>query len=97
VGVLIVLVLLSAEWYMVPDIFYADLFVFVIVGLLWFCFLLSSSFKQVFEHYFADRQYRLTRTIIFGTVVLPSHVRKIEVPTRFKIVAFVDRNKYRCV
>lgn len=63
-----------------------------------FCglFLYRVAVKQVFEHYFAEKSnIALIRTIIFGTdanAISVAKALKLEVPSRFKIVAFVDKN-----
>jgi FlaA1/EpsC-like NDP-sugar epimerase len=98
VGVLIVLVLLN----FLHEVVYGSK-IFLNTGLfinmvLAFCglFLYRVAVKQVFEHYFADKtNIELTRTIIFGTdanAISVAKALKLEVPTRFKIVAFVDKN-----
>ena len=71
------------------------LFIYVVLS---FCglFLYRVMVKQVFEHYFAEKSaVELTRTIIFGTdanAISVAKALKLEVPSRFKIVAFVDKN-----
>ena len=98
VGVLITLVLLN----FLHQVFYGTK-IFLNTGLfinmvLAFCglFLYRVAVKQVFEHYFADKSnVQLTRTIIFGTdanAISVAKALKLEVPSRFKIVAFVDKN-----
>jgi FlaA1/EpsC-like NDP-sugar epimerase len=98
VGVLISLVLLN----FLHEVFYGSK-IFLNTGLfinmvLAFCglFLYRVAVKQVFEHYFADKSnIELTRTIIFGTdanAISVAKALKLEVPSRFKIVAFVDKN-----
>ena len=63
-----------------------------------FCglFLYRVAVKQVFEYYFAEKSnINLTRMIIFGTdanAISVAKALKLEVPSRFKIVAFVDKN-----
>jgi FlaA1/EpsC-like NDP-sugar epimerase len=62
-----------------------------------FCglFLYRVAVKQVFEHYFAEKSStELIRTIIFGTdanAISVAKALKLEAPSRFKIVAFVDK------
>ncbi len=63
-----------------------------------FCglFLYRVVVKQVFEHFFSERNdIKLPRTIIYGTdanALAVANALKLEVPTRFKIVGFVDKN-----
>jgi len=63
-----------------------------------FCslFMYRVVIKQVFEHFFSERNdVKLPRTIIYGTdanALAVAKSLKLEVPTRFKIVGFVDRN-----
>ena len=98
VGVLISLVILN----FLHEVFYGTK-IFLNTGLfinmvLAFCglFLYRVAVKQVFEHYFAEKSnIELTRTIIFGTdanAISVAKALKLEVPSRFKIVAFVDKN-----
>lgn len=98
VGVLIALAVLNFA----HQIFYGSK-IFLNTGLfinmvLAFCglFLYRVAVKQVFEFYFAEKSnVNLTRTIIFGTdanAISVAKALKLEVPSRFKIVAFVDKN-----
>ncbi|MEY2868387.1 MAG: hypothetical protein RIR01_816, partial [Bacteroidota bacterium] len=63
-----------------------------------FCglFLYRVVVKQVFEQFFSERNdVNLPRTIIFGTdanALAVANALKLEKPSRFKIVGFVDRN-----
>ncbi|MFA9192767.1 nucleoside-diphosphate sugar epimerase/dehydratase [Flavobacterium sp. FBOR7N2.3] len=63
-----------------------------------FCslFLYRVVIKQVFERFFSERNdVKLPRTIIYGTdanALAVAKSLKLEVPTRFKIVGFVDKN-----
>ncbi|RVT75865.1 polysaccharide biosynthesis protein [Flavobacterium sufflavum] len=63
-----------------------------------FCglFMYRVVIKQVFEHFFSERNdVKLPRTIIYGTdanALSVAKALKLEVPTRFKIVGFVDKN-----
>lgn len=63
-----------------------------------FCglFIYRVVVKQVFEHFFSERNdVKLPRTIIYGTdanALAVANALKLEVPTRFKIVGFVDKN-----
>lgn len=63
-----------------------------------FCglFLYRVVVKQVFEHFFSERNdMKLPRTIIYGTdanALAVANALKLEVPSRFKIVGFVDKN-----
>ncbi|WP_083382039.1 polysaccharide biosynthesis protein [Flavobacterium commune] len=63
-----------------------------------FCglFLYRVVVKQVFEHFFSERNdVKLPRTIIYGTdanALAVANALKLEVPSRFKIVGFVDKN-----
>lgn len=63
-----------------------------------FCslFLYRVVVKQVFEHFFSERNdIKLPRTIIYGTdanALAVANALKLEMPTRFKIVGFVDKN-----
>nr|WP_317168912.1 nucleoside-diphosphate sugar epimerase/dehydratase [Flavobacterium undicola] len=63
-----------------------------------FCglFLYRVVIKQVFEHFFSERNdIKLPRTIIYGTdanALAVAKSLKLETPTRFKIVGFVDKN-----
>ncbi|GGA63141.1 polysaccharide biosynthesis protein CapD [Flavobacterium palustre] len=63
-----------------------------------FCalFLYRVVVKQVFEHYFSERNdVKLPRTLIYGTdanALSVAKALKLETPSRFKIVGFVDRN-----
>lgn len=63
-----------------------------------FCglFLYRVVVKQVFEHFFSERNdVKLPRTIIYGTdanALSVAKALKLEVPSRFKIVGFVDKN-----
>ncbi|MES2239792.1 MAG: nucleoside-diphosphate sugar epimerase/dehydratase [Bacteroidota bacterium] len=63
-----------------------------------FCglFLYRVVVKQVFEHFFSEKNdVKLPRTIIYGTdanALSVAKALKLEVPSRFKIVGFVDKN-----
>jgi FlaA1/EpsC-like NDP-sugar epimerase len=63
-----------------------------------FCglFLYRVIVKQTFEHYFQEKSdVKLIRTIIYGTdanAISVANALKIETPSRFKIVGFVDKN-----
>jgi len=63
-----------------------------------FCglFLYRVIVKQTFEHYFLEKSdIKLSRTIIYGTdanAISVANALKLESPTRFKIVGFVDKN-----
>lgn len=63
-----------------------------------FCglFLYRVVVKQVFEQFFSERNnVNLPRTVIYGTdanALAVANALKLEKPTRFKIVGFVDRN-----
>jgi FlaA1/EpsC-like NDP-sugar epimerase len=63
-----------------------------------FCglFLYRVVVKQVFEHFFSERNdVKLPRTLIYGTdanALSVAKALKLETPSRFKIVGFVDRN-----
>lgn len=63
-----------------------------------FCglFLYRVVVKQVFEHFFSERNdIKLPRTLIYGTdanALSVAKALKLETPSRFKIVGFVDRN-----
>ncbi|WP_368670299.1 polysaccharide biosynthesis protein [Flavobacterium sp. K5-23] len=63
-----------------------------------FCglFLYRVIVKQTFEHYFQKKNdVKLIRAIIYGTdanAISVAKALKLETPTRFKIVGFVDRN-----
>ena len=63
-----------------------------------FCglFLYRVVVKQVFEQFFSERNdIKLPRTLIYGTdanALAVANALKLEVPSRFKIVGFVDRN-----
>ncbi|WP_394331834.1 polysaccharide biosynthesis protein [Flavobacterium degerlachei] len=63
-----------------------------------FCglFLYRVIVKQTFEHYFQEKSdVKLIRTVIYGTdanAMSIANALKIETPSRFKIVGFVDRN-----
>jgi FlaA1/EpsC-like NDP-sugar epimerase len=63
-----------------------------------FCglFLYRVVVKQTFEHYFSVKSdLKLTRTIIYGTdanAISVAKALKLEMPARFKIVGFVDKN-----
>ncbi|MFL9831950.1 nucleoside-diphosphate sugar epimerase/dehydratase [Flavobacterium sp. ST-87] len=63
-----------------------------------FCglFLYRVVVKQVFEHFFSEKNdLKLPRTIIYGTdanALSVAKALKLEVPSRFKIVGFVDKN-----
>ncbi len=63
-----------------------------------FCglFLYRVVVKQVFEQFFSERNdVKLPRTLIYGTdanALAVANALKLEVPSRFKIVGFVDRN-----
>jgi FlaA1/EpsC-like NDP-sugar epimerase len=51
--------------------------------------------KQAFEHYFNEKSdVKLIRAIIYGTDANAISVAKpkLETPSRFKIVGFVDKN-----
>lgn len=71
------------------------IFIYVVLS---FCglFLYRVVVKQVFEHFFSERNdVKLPRTIIYGTdanALAVAKSLKLEVPTRFKIVGFVDKN-----
>jgi len=63
-----------------------------------FCglFLYRVIVKQTFEHYFQEKSdIKLIRTIIYGAdanAISVANALKLETPSRFKIVGFVDRN-----
>lgn len=63
-----------------------------------FCglFLYRVVVKQVFEHFFSEKNdLKLPRTLIYGTdanALSVAKALKLEVPSRFKIVGFVDKN-----
>jgi FlaA1/EpsC-like NDP-sugar epimerase len=63
-----------------------------------FCglFLYRVVVKQTFEHFFTEKNdVKLARTIIYGTdanALSVAKALKLETPTRFKIVGFVDKN-----
>jgi FlaA1/EpsC-like NDP-sugar epimerase len=63
-----------------------------------FCglFLYRVVIKQVFQQFFSEKNdFKLPRTIIYGTdanALAVAKSLKLEVPTRFKIVGFVDKN-----
>jgi FlaA1/EpsC-like NDP-sugar epimerase len=63
-----------------------------------FCglFLYRVIIKQTFELYFSDQgTNKLIRTIIYGTdanAISVANALKVETPSRFKIVGFVDKN-----
>ncbi|MFV8374712.1 polysaccharide biosynthesis protein [Flavobacterium sp. LB1P71] len=63
-----------------------------------FCglFLYRVIIKQTFEHYFSEQgANKLIRTIIYGTdanAISVANALKVETPSRFKIVGFVDKN-----
>ncbi|WP_407934915.1 polysaccharide biosynthesis protein [Flavobacterium flavipallidum] len=63
-----------------------------------FCglFLYRVVVKQVFEQFFSEKNdVNLPRTVIYGTdanALAVANALKLEKPTRFKIVGFVDRN-----
>lgn len=63
-----------------------------------FCglFLYRVIVKQTFEHYFQEKSdVKLIRTIIYGTdanAISVANALKLETPSRFKIVGFVDKN-----
>ncbi|MGM8362780.1 polysaccharide biosynthesis protein [Flavobacterium sp. ARAG 55.4] len=63
-----------------------------------FCglFIYRVVIKQVFEHFFSEtNDLKLPRTIIYGTdanALAVANALKLEIPTRFKIVGFVDKN-----
>jgi len=63
-----------------------------------FCglFLYRVVVKQTFELYFSETNtHKLIRTVIYGTdanAISVANALKIETPSRFKIVGFVDRN-----
>lgn len=63
-----------------------------------FCglFLYRVVVKQIFERFFSERNdLKLPRTIIYGTdanALAVAKSLKLEVPTRFRIVGFVDKN-----
>nr|WP_040473591.1 nucleoside-diphosphate sugar epimerase/dehydratase [Flavobacterium frigoris] len=63
-----------------------------------FCglFLYRVIVKQTFEHYFQEKSdVKLIRTIIYGTdanAISVANALRLETPSRFKIVGFVDRN-----
>jgi FlaA1/EpsC-like NDP-sugar epimerase len=67
-------------------------------GVLSFCglFLYRVVVKQTFELYFSETHpQKLIRTIIYGTdanALSVANALKLETPSRFKIVGFVDRN-----
>ncbi|MEO8254863.1 MAG: polysaccharide biosynthesis protein, partial [Flavobacterium sp.] len=71
------------------------LFIYMVLS---FCslFLYRVVIKQVFEYFFFERNdLNLPRTIIYGTdanALAVANALKLEVPTRFKIVGFVDKN-----
>jgi FlaA1/EpsC-like NDP-sugar epimerase len=64
-----------------------------------FCglFLYRVAVKQVFQNYFTEKNNNtLIRAVIFGTdanAISVANALQLEVPSRFKIVAFVDKNK----
>ena len=98
VGVLITLALINFLYEVVYGIkifLNTGLFINMVLA---FCglFLYRVAVKQVFEHYFAEKNnIDLIRTIIFGTdanAISVAKALKLEVPSRFKIVAFVDKN-----
>jgi FlaA1/EpsC-like NDP-sugar epimerase len=48
--------------------------------------------KQAFEHYFNEKSdVKLIRAIIYGTDAI-SVAKALKLPSRFKIVGFVDKN-----
>ncbi|KDN53971.1 polysaccharide biosynthesis protein CapD [Flavobacterium seoulense] len=63
-----------------------------------FCglFLYRVVVKQVFEHFFTEKNdLKLPRTLIYGTdanALAVANALKLERPSRFKIVGFVDRS-----
>lgn len=63
-----------------------------------FCglFLYRVIVKQTFEIYFIEKnENKLIKTVIFGTdanAISVAKSLKIEIPSRFKIVAFIDKN-----
>ena len=70
---------------------------FFINMVLSFCglFLYRVVVKQTFEHYIAEKNdVKLIRTLIYGTdanAISVANALKLESPSRFKIVGFVDR------
>lgn len=71
------------------------LFIYMVLS---FCglFLYRVVVKQVFEQFFSEKSnINLPRTLIYGTdanALAVANALKLEIPTRFKIVGFVDRN-----
>jgi len=71
------------------------LFIYMILS---FCglFMYRVVVKQVFEQVFSEKnRINLPRTLIYGTdanALAVAKSLKLEIPTRFKIVGFVDRN-----
>lgn len=63
-----------------------------------FCglFLYRVVVKQTFELYFLEKQdHKLIKTVIYGTdanAISVANALKFETPSRFKIVAFIDKN-----
>jgi hypothetical protein len=55
--------------------------------------------KQAFEHYFNEKSdVKLIRAIIYGTdanAISVAKALKLETPSRFKIVGFVDKTAKR--
>ncbi len=71
------------------------LFIYMVLS---FCglFLYRVVVKQVFEQFFSEKNdVNLPRTVIYGTdanALAVANALKLEKPSRFKIVGFVDRN-----
>jgi FlaA1/EpsC-like NDP-sugar epimerase len=73
------------------------LFIYMVLS---FCglFIYRVVVKQVFEQFFSEsNDVKLPRTIIYGTdanALAVANALKLEMPSRFKIVGFVDRNSH---